>query len=67
MAPTLVRLPFHRDGWTFEEKIDGWRMLAYKDGARVHLVSRHGMDHTRPYAGSIIRPSPLRRRQAIGE
>jgi len=24
MAPTLVRAPFHRDGWVFEEKVDGW-------------------------------------------
>jgi hypothetical protein len=36
MAPTLVRPPFHRDG--YEEKVDGWRMLAYKDGARVRLI-----------------------------
>jgi hypothetical protein len=28
MAPTLVREPFHRDGWAYEEKVDGWRMLA---------------------------------------
>jgi len=25
MAPTLVREPFDRDGWVFEEKVDGWR------------------------------------------
>jgi hypothetical protein len=24
MAPTRVREPFHRDGWVYEEKIDGW-------------------------------------------
>jgi ATP-dependent DNA ligase len=47
MAPTLVREPFHRDGWVYEEKVDGWRMLVYKDGARVRLVSRNGRDHTR--------------------
>jgi len=35
MAPTVVRESFHRDGWVYEEKVDGWRMLAYKDGARV--------------------------------
>jgi hypothetical protein len=23
MAPTLVRPPFHRDGWVYEEKVDG--------------------------------------------
>ena len=38
MAPTLVRPPFHRDGWVYEEKVDGWRMLAYKDGPRVRLI-----------------------------
>jgi ATP-dependent DNA ligase len=50
MAPTLVRGPFHRDGWVYEEKIDGWRILAYKDGARVRLVSRNSRDHTRRFA-----------------
>jgi ATP-dependent DNA ligase len=39
MAPTLVRPPFHRDDWVYEEKVDGWRMLAYKDGRRVRLIS----------------------------
>jgi ATP-dependent DNA ligase len=32
------------------EKVDGWRMLAYKDGERVRLVSRNGRDHTRRFA-----------------
>jgi hypothetical protein len=50
MAPTLVRAPFNRAGWVFEEKADGWRMLAYKDGAHVRLVSRNGVDHTRRFA-----------------
>jgi len=50
MAPTLVREPFHRDGWVYEEKVDGWRMLAYKDGVRVRLISRNGRDHTRRFA-----------------
>jgi bifunctional non-homologous end joining protein LigD len=51
VAPTQVREPFHRDGWVFEEKVDGWRILAYKDGARVRLISRNGRDHTRRFAG----------------
>ena len=25
--------PFHRPGWIYEEKVDGYRMLAYKDPA----------------------------------
>ena len=28
--PTLISRPFHRDGWVYEEKSDGWRMVAYK-------------------------------------
>jgi bifunctional non-homologous end joining protein LigD len=46
MAPTLIRPPFHRDGWVYEEKVDGWRMLAYKDGPRVRLILRNAVDHT---------------------
>jgi ATP-dependent DNA ligase len=46
MAATQVARAFHREGWVYEEKVDGWRMLAYKDGAKVTLVSRHGRDHT---------------------
>src|SRR5215470_8670464 len=49
MAPTQVREPFHRDGWIYEEKVDGWRMLAYKDGGGVRLISRNGRDHTRRF------------------
>ncbi len=49
MHLTLVRQPFHRDGWVHEEKVDGWGIIAYKDGERVRLVSRHGRDHTRRF------------------
>lgn len=47
MIPTLVPKPFHRDGWAYEEKVDGYRMIAYKAGLRVQLLSRHGVDHLR--------------------
>jgi bifunctional non-homologous end joining protein LigD len=46
MHPTQVRDPFHRPGWIYEEKIDGWRMAAYKDGKRVRLVSLSAVDHS---------------------
>jgi ATP-dependent DNA ligase len=36
----------HRDGWVYEEKVDGWRLLAYREGSRVRLVSRKRVDHT---------------------
>jgi len=61
MHPTLVPRPFHRDGWVYEEKVDGYRMLAYKDGAQVRLISRTGVDHTRRYpdlAAAVARLSP---------
>jgi ATP-dependent DNA ligase len=29
--------PFHRDGWIYEEKYDGWRILAVKHGAVVRV------------------------------
>src|SRR5215831_5840776 len=49
MHPTLVSNPFHRAGWVYEEKYDGWRMLAYKHGSQVKLVSRVGREHTRRF------------------
>lgn len=45
MAPTLTK-PFHRPGWVYEEKVDGWRMVAYKTAGAVRLISRNGIDHT---------------------
>lgn len=49
MHPTLVSRPIHREGWVYEEKIDGFRMVAYKDADGVRLVSRNGRDHTRRF------------------
>jgi len=44
MAPIQAK-PFHLPGWVYEEKYDGWRMIAYKDGRAVRLVSRNAVDH----------------------
>jgi hypothetical protein len=49
MQPTLVAKPFHRAGWLYEEKYDGWRMVAYKGGPVVRLVSRNGRDLTQRF------------------
>jgi ATP-dependent DNA ligase len=46
MQPELASEPFHRPGWVYEEKLDGWRLVAYKDGPRGRPVSRTGVDHT---------------------
>src|SRR5215475_15337946 len=49
MIPTQARQPFHREDWLYEEKIDGWRMLAFKDGKSVRLESRNGVDYTKRF------------------
>jgi bifunctional non-homologous end joining protein LigD len=59
-VPTLVREPFHRDGSVYEEKIDGWRMLAYKDGKRVRVLSRTGVDHSRRFPEIVAAVASLR-------
>jgi bifunctional non-homologous end joining protein LigD len=46
MLATLVSEPFDRPGWVYEEKYDGDRILAYKEGARVLLLSRNDKDNT---------------------
>jgi len=61
MLATLVAEPFDRPGWVYEEKYDGDRMLAYKEGARVVLLSRNGKDNTGRFpeiAAAIARLRP---------
>lgn len=49
MLATLVEKPFHKPGWVYEEKYDGYRILAYKEGKRVTLLSRNGKDRTESF------------------
>ena len=49
MHPTLISRPIHHAGWVYEEKVDGWRMVATKAESSVQLVSRNGLDHTKRF------------------
>ena len=49
MQATQVATAFHRPGWVYEEKVDGYRMVAYKVGNSVQLVSRQGKEFTQRF------------------
>ena len=65
MLATLVRKPFHKPGWIYEEKYDGYRILAYKEGNRVTLLSRNGNDRTATYASVALAVQQLRARTLL--
>src|SRR5262249_54051288 len=44
MHPTLIAKPFHHEGWVYEEKYDGWRVVAYKEAQAVRLIRRNSKD-----------------------
>jgi bifunctional non-homologous end joining protein LigD len=69
MLPTLVARPFDRQGWVYEEKYDGYRILAYKEGSHTTLLSRNGKDRTRTYSNvaSAVAKLPARTLLLDGE
>lgn len=54
MLATLVKEPFQQPGWVYEEKYDGYRILAYKEGRRVTLLSRNAKDRTDRFAAIAV-------------
>jgi bifunctional non-homologous end joining protein LigD len=65
MLALLVPKPFHRAGWVFEEKYDGIRILAYKEGPNVILLSRNDLDRTDTFADIAAAIGQLRDRTLI--
>ena len=46
MLATLVGEAFHLPQWVYEEKYDGFRFIAYKEGRAVTLLTRNMKDRT---------------------
>jgi ATP-dependent DNA ligase len=61
MAATLTDKRFKEPGWTFERKLDGIRVLAYKNGGKVELWSRNRLPLTDNYpaAAAAIAKLPV--------
>ncbi len=69
MAATLTAERFTDPAWTFERKLDGIRMLAYKDGRQVQLWSRNRLPLTANYpaVAKAIAALPVRNAILDGE
>jgi bifunctional non-homologous end joining protein LigD len=50
MLLSVVKRPFHKPGWIYEEQYDGYRAVAYKHDGRVRLLSRNLKDLTKQFA-----------------
>jgi ATP-dependent DNA ligase len=59
MAATLTQERFGGDGWLFERKFDGIRLLAHKRGAHVQLFSRNRLPQDLPAISGVIADLPV--------
>ncbi|KYG04564.1 DNA ligase D [Sorangium cellulosum] len=62
---TLVTGPPQGDGWLYEVKFDGYRMLAQLRGGRVTLLTRRGQDWTERFASVRDDLARLPAREAV--
>jgi bifunctional non-homologous end joining protein LigD len=53
MAATLTRERFEGPDWIFERKLDGIRLLAFKEGSAVRLLSRNQLVQNHHYSGFV--------------
>jgi bifunctional non-homologous end joining protein LigD len=65
MQPAAVPRPFHHAGWIYEEKYDGWRLIAYKNRDQVRLIGRSGRDHSKRFPSLAAEIGSLRDHQLI--
>ena len=69
MAATLTKERFNAPGWIFERKLDGIRLLAFKDGGDVRLLSRNRLPQNDSYPAFVqaVRDLPARELVLDGE
>ena len=60
MAATLTKERFTGPEWIFERKLDGIRVLAFRDGAEVRLLSRNRLPQEMPQIARAIAGLPVR-------
>jgi bifunctional non-homologous end joining protein LigD len=65
MAATLTQERFAGPEWVFEQKFDGIRLLAFKDGADVRLLSRNRLPQNAAYPSIVRAVAALPVRNAI--
>jgi bifunctional non-homologous end joining protein LigD len=59
MAATLTQERFSGPEWLFERKFDGIRLLAFKDGATVRLLSRNRLPQNIPAIAQAVAQLPV--------
>lgn len=59
MAATLTQERFTDPAWLFERKLDGIRLLAFRDGSDVRLLTRNRLPRTLPHVTDAIRSLPM--------
>ena len=67
MAATLTQERFAGPGWIFERKFDGIRLLAFKEGATVRLLSRNRLPQHIPKLADAIARLPAKELILDGE
>jgi bifunctional non-homologous end joining protein LigD len=60
MAATLTQERFTAPEWIFERKLDGIRLLAFKNGSDVRLLSRNRLPQSLPSIAGAIAALPAR-------
>src|SRR6185312_2788808 len=67
MAATLTQERFTGPEWIFERKLDGIRLLAFKSGESVRLLSRNKLPQNCPAVAEAVAKLPARELVLDGE